>query len=80
MHWTGCPNTCAQVQVADIGFMGAMARDENKKPVEGVDIFMGGRIGSDSHLGDVIRKQVPLKDLVPVVQELLIEHFGASRK
>ncbi|XP_070021349.1 ferredoxin--nitrite reductase, chloroplastic-like [Nicotiana tabacum] len=21
MRWTGCPNTCAQVQVADIGFM-----------------------------------------------------------
>nr|CAD1827019.1 unnamed protein product [Ananas comosus var. bracteatus] len=23
MHWTGCPNSCGQVQVADIGFMGA---------------------------------------------------------
>eukprot|EP00897_Mesotaenium_endlicherianum_P004176 jgi/Mesen1/3787/ME000206S02971 len=80
MHWTGCPNTCAQVQVADLGFMGCMARDENKKPVEGVDIFMGGRIGADSHLGDVVRSQVPIKDLVPVVQELLVEHFGATRK
>ncbi|KAL0365398.1 UNVERIFIED_CONTAM: Ferredoxin--nitrite reductase, chloroplastic [Sesamum angustifolium] len=23
MHWTGCPNSCGQVQVADIGFMDA---------------------------------------------------------
>ncbi|MCO5564614.1 hypothetical protein L7F22_018279 [Adiantum nelumboides] len=80
MHWTGCPNTCAQVQVADIGFMGCMTRDENKKMVEGVDIFLGGRIGADSHLGDVIRTGVPCKDVVPVVQEILIEHFGAKRR
>lgn len=77
MHWTGCPNTCGQVQVADIGFMGCMARDENKKPVEGVDVFLGGRIGSDSHLGDVYKKAVPCKDLVPLVVDILVQHFGA---
>jgi ferredoxin-nitrite reductase len=80
MHWTGCPNTCAQVQVADIGFMGCMTRDENKKVVEGVDIFIGGRVGADSHLGDLIHKGIPCKNVVPVVQELLIKHFGAIRK
>ncbi|KAL6218830.1 hypothetical protein ACLB2K_012038 [Fragaria x ananassa] len=77
MHWTGCPNTCGQVQVADIGFMGCMARDENGKPVEGVDVFLGGRIGSDSHLGDIYKKSVPCKDLVPLVIDILVNHFGA---
>lgn len=77
MHWTGCPNTCGQVQVADIGFMGCMARDENGKPCEGADVFVGGRIGSDSHLGDVYKKSVPVKDLVPVVVDILINQFGA---
>lgn len=80
MHWTGCPNTCAQVQVADIGFMGCMARDENNKPCEGVDIFLGGRIGSDSHLGEVFKKAVPCKDLLPLVQDILVDRFGATRK
>lgn len=80
MHWTGCPNSCAQVQVADIGFMGCMAKDENRKPVEGVDIFVGGRIGSDSHLGEKVVSAVPCKDVVPVVQELLVKHFGAKLK
>ncbi|KAL2634637.1 hypothetical protein R1flu_006116 [Riccia fluitans] len=80
MHWTGCPNSCGQVQVADIGFMGTMAKDENKKAVDGVDIFLGGRVGADSHLGEKIRPAVPIKDLIPVVQDLLIEHFGATRK
>ncbi|TYG85297.1 hypothetical protein ES288_A13G042200v1 [Gossypium darwinii] len=77
MHWTGCPNTCGQVQVADIGFMGCMARDENGKPCEGADIFLGGRIGSDSHLGELYKKGVPCKNLVPVVADILVEHFGA---
>lgn len=77
MHWTGCPNTCGQVQVADIGFMGCIARDENGKPCEGVDVFLGGRIGSDSHLGEIYKKAVPCKNLVPVVVDILVKHFGA---
>ncbi|XP_054794139.1 LOW QUALITY PROTEIN: ferredoxin--nitrite reductase, chloroplastic-like [Prosopis cineraria] len=77
MHWTGCPNTCGQVQVADIGFMGCMTRDENGKACEGVDVFLGGRIGSDSHLGEVYKKGVPCKDLVALVADLLVNHFGA---
>uniref|UniRef100_A0A7N0T0Z6 Ferredoxin--nitrite reductase, chloroplastic n=2 Tax=Kalanchoe fedtschenkoi TaxID=63787 RepID=A0A7N0T0Z6_KALFE len=77
MHWTGCPNTCGQVQVADIGFMGCMARDENGKPCEGVDVYVGGRIGSDSHLGEIYKKAVPAKDVTAVVVEILISQFGA---
>ncbi|XP_023749402.2 ferredoxin--nitrite reductase, chloroplastic-like [Lactuca sativa] len=77
MHWTGCPNTCGQVQVADIGFMGCMTRDGNGKVVEGADVYLGGRIGSDSHLGEIYKKGVPCKDLVPVVVDILVEKFGA---
>ncbi|MED6180328.1 Ferredoxin--nitrite reductase, chloroplastic [Stylosanthes scabra] len=76
MHWTGCPNSCGQVQVADIGFMGCMARDENGKPTEGVDIYLGGKIGSDSHLGEVYKKSVPCKDLVPIVVDIIVNKFG----
>ncbi|KAI3915965.1 hypothetical protein MKW98_004406 [Papaver atlanticum] len=77
MHWTGCPNTCGQVQVADIGFMGCMARDENGKICEGADVYLGGRIGSDSHLAEVYKKAVPVKNLVPLVVDILKEKFGA---
>ncbi|XP_055815821.1 ferredoxin--nitrite reductase, chloroplastic-like [Solanum dulcamara] len=77
MHWTGCPNTCAQVQVADIGFMGCLTRDKDKKTVEGADVFLGGRIGSDSHLGEVYKKAVPCDELVPLIVDLLVKNFGA---
>jgi len=77
MHWTGCPNSCGQVQVADIGFMGCLTKDSDGNICEAADIFVGGRVGSDSHLADVYRKAVPCKDLVPVVADLLVERFGA---
>ncbi|KAI3991986.1 hypothetical protein MKX01_014877 [Papaver californicum] len=77
MHWTGCPNTCGQVQVADIGFMGCMTRDEFGKICEGADVYLGGRIGSDSHLAEIYKKAVPVKNLVPLVVDILKEKFGA---
>ncbi|MFM6282718.1 MAG: ferredoxin--nitrite reductase, partial [Dolichospermum sp.] len=36
IHWTGCPNSCGQPQVADIGLMGTKVR-KNGQMLEGVD-------------------------------------------
>ncbi|XP_020594890.1 ferredoxin--nitrite reductase, chloroplastic-like, partial [Phalaenopsis equestris] len=77
MHWTGCPNSCGQVQVADIGFMGCLTRNAEGKVCEGVDVYLGGRVGSDSHLGEPYKKAVPCDDIVAVVVEILVEKFGA---
>ena len=77
IHWTGCPNSCGQPQVADIGLMGTKAR-KNGKPVEGVDIYMGGTVGKDAHLGNCVQKGIPCEDLQPVLRDLLIQHFGAE--
>lgn len=46
MHWTGCPNSCGQAQVGDIGLMGAPAKLDGKA-VEGVRIMVGGKIGEN---------------------------------
>ncbi|MGI2905588.1 ferredoxin--nitrite reductase [Tolypothrix sp. VBCCA 56010] len=79
IHWTGCPNSCGQPQVADIGLMGTKAR-KNGKPVEGVDIYMGGKVGKEAHLGTCVTKGIPCEDLQPVLRQLLIENFGARAK
>ncbi len=76
IHWTGCPNSCGQPQVADIGLMGTTVRKDGK-PVEAVDIYMGGEVGKDAKLGECVRQGIPCEDLKPVLVELLIEHFGA---
>jgi ferredoxin-nitrite reductase len=76
IHWTGCPNSCGQPQVADIGLMGTKVR-KNGKTLEGVDIYMGGKVGKDAHLGTCVTKGIPCEDLQPVLRQLLIENFGA---
>ncbi len=77
IHWTGCPNSCGQPQVADIGLMGTKAR-KNGQMVEAVDIWMGGTVGKDAHLGSLVMEKIPCEDLKPILEKLLIEHFGAS--
>ncbi|MEL6764888.1 MAG: ferredoxin--nitrite reductase, partial [Cyanobacteria bacterium J06607_6] len=79
MHWTGCPNSCGQPQVADIGFLGTKARKDGKS-VEAVDIYMGGKVGKHAQLGERVMKGVPCEDLEEVVSGLLKEKFGATAK
>jgi len=79
MHWTGCPNSCGQPQVADIGFLGTKARKDGKT-VEAVDIYMGGKVGKHAQLGERVMKGVPCEDLQEVVSGLLKENFGALAK
>lgn len=79
IHWTGCPNSCGQPQVADIGLMGTKARKDGKA-VEGVDLYMGGKVGKDAHLGSCVQKGIACDDLKPVLRNLMIEQFGAQPK
>jgi ferredoxin-nitrite reductase len=79
IHWTGCPNSCGQPQVADIGLMGTKVR-KNGKTLEGVDIYMGGKVGKDAHLGTCVQKSVACEDLQPILRDLLIQNFGAKPK
>ena len=80
------PNSCGQVQVADIGIMGAPARverDGKKVAVPGCNIFVGGKIGEESHLAlTPYKKGIPLEEdiLVPVLIDIAKEKFGAVDK
>ncbi|MEW6493527.1 MAG: ferredoxin--nitrite reductase [Cyanobacteriota bacterium] len=76
IHWTGCPNSCGQPQVADIGLMGTKVRKDGKT-VEAVDLYMGGKVGKDAHLGSCVQKSIPCDDLKPILRDLLIKQFGA---
>ncbi len=82
MHWTGCPNTCGQVQVGDIGLLGTQVKNLNGPgKVPAVDILVGGRIGADSHLAETFKEGVRLEgELVPILEQLCIDRFGATRR
>ncbi|MFP4008015.1 MAG: ferredoxin--nitrite reductase [Spirulinaceae cyanobacterium] len=79
IHWTGCPNSCGQPQVADIGLMGTKVRKDGKT-VEAVDLYMGGKVGKDAKLGDRVHKGIPCDELPGVLKDILIQEFGAQPK
>ncbi|AFZ35094.1 precorrin-3B synthase [Stanieria cyanosphaera PCC 7437] len=79
IHWTGCPNSCGQPQVADIGLMGTKVRKDGKT-VEGVDLYMGGKVGKDAELGTCVQKGIACDDLKSVLRDILIDKFGAKSR
>ncbi len=48
----GCPNSCARIQVADIGLKGQLVRDADGNQVEGFQVHLGGRYGADAEPAD----------------------------
>ena len=83
MIWTGCPNSCAPVQVADIGLMGCQVKNPTgeKGMVDGVNIFVGGTVGPGGHLKEHPEiEKVPCSELATVLEDLCIQRFGAVRK
>lgn len=51
----GCPNSCARIQVADIGLKGQIVTDESGKRVPGYQVHLGGRLGLDPVVGRKLR-------------------------
>jgi ferredoxin-nitrite reductase len=63
MHFSGCSASCAQPQIADIGFRGDIAHvDEHIE--EAVDIGLGGSLGPDAAFIDWVTGAMPV-DRVP---------------
>jgi ferredoxin-nitrite reductase len=70
IHWSGCPNTCATTQVGDIGLRGTKAR-VNGELVDAVDIYVGGRIGHEAKIGELVKEKVPVPELYDVLAGML---------
>ena len=47
IHINGCPNSCARIQVADIGFKGLISTDKDGKSEEGFQVHLGGELDGD---------------------------------
>ena len=62
MHFSGCSASCAQPQIADIGFRGEVAHVGNHL-AEAVDIGMGGSLGADAGFIDWIEHARPVNDV-----------------
>lgn len=74
LHVNGCPNSCARVQIADIGLKGQMVKGE-----AGFQVHLGGGLGSDLGLGRKIRGHKVTVAELPDYVERLVRRFLAAR-
>ncbi|TDO47790.1 sulfite reductase (ferredoxin) [Kribbella sp. VKM Ac-2527] len=51
----GCPNSCARIQVADIGLKGQLVMGADGKQVPGYQVHLGGGLGLDAGFGRKLR-------------------------
>ncbi|OMB99569.1 nitrite/sulfite reductase [Mycobacterium colombiense] len=62
VNLNGCPNSCARIQVADIGLKGQMVDDGEGGSVEGFQVHLGGSLGLDSGFGRKLRQHKVTSD------------------
>ena len=83
VHLNGCPNSCARIQVADIGFKGQMIDDGGDDgqggPVEGFQVHLGGSLGLDSGFGRKLRQHKVASTELGDYIERVIRNFIAQR-
>ena len=70
IHLSGCPNSCAKHQVADIGLAGTMAPVGELRRFS-YQLFLGGQVEGGVRLGEMVRKGITEERVVPTVDALL---------
>ena len=78
MHFSGCSASCAQPQIADIGFRGDTAHVE-ERIVEAVDIGMGGSLGLEAGFIDWVENARPVDD-VPDALLRVVRRYQSERR
>ena len=73
MHWSGCPASCGNHLVADIGLLGKKIK-QGKEVVDAVDVYMGGRTGIDPKLAVKVMEDVPCDELAKVLEFVVPYH------
>jgi ferredoxin-nitrite reductase len=66
IHVTGCPNSCAQHYMGDIGLLGTKVRGE-----DGYHVFLGGGFGKNQAVGRQIFSGVSVGELPGMIEKLL---------
>ena len=78
IHLTGCPNSCAQHYVGDIGLL-ATKVEIGENEVEGYHLIAGGGSGSKIALGREIARAIPAS-AVPTRIEAILRAYLAQRR
>jgi sulfite reductase beta subunit-like hemoprotein len=78
---SGCPNSCGQHHIADIGFHGGTLKSEGRQ-LPAYEVFLGGQYmqtGGQTKIGDRIRVRIPAKRVPEALARILGLYTGGRR-
>jgi ferredoxin-nitrite reductase len=78
IHLTGCPNSCAQHYVGDIGLQGVKT-NLNGASVEAYHIVFGGGTGAQAGIGRQVFTAIPYSE-IPALLERVLKVYLARRQ
>ena len=70
IHLTGCPNSCAQHYMGDIGLLGTKVKVQGES-VDGYHVFVGGGFGDRQAVGRQVFNGISFNDLKPTLEKML---------
>jgi sulfite reductase (ferredoxin) len=79
VHVNGCPNSCARIQVADIGLKGQLVMDDRGNQVEGFQVHLGGGLGLDQGFGRKLRAHKVTSEGLTDYVERVVRHYLVHR-
>jgi ferredoxin-nitrite reductase len=78
IHLTGCPHSCAQHFIGDIGLL-AVSVDKPGYRGGGFHVFVGGGFGAQARIGIPVRRFVPAPEAPAEVESLLRTYLEKRR-
>ena len=75
IHLTGCPNSCAQHYIGDIGLVGAPVKDGG----EGYNIYVGGGADQDQGLARFLSGPVAARDIRRFMEQIVGNYLKRRR-
>lgn len=70
IHLTGCPNSCAQHYMGDLGLLGTKVKVSGET-LEGYHVFVGGGFGEHQAVGRQVFSGVSVAQLKPLLEKML---------
>jgi ferredoxin-nitrite reductase len=70
IHLTGCPNSCAQHYMGDIGLLGTKVKRAGET-LDGYHVFLGGGFGKYQAVGRQVFSSIPHDELPGLLEKVL---------
>src|SRR4051795_540766 len=71
LHLDGCPHSCAQHWVGDLGFQATTGKDDEGNRISAYDIFVRGSLGPQPAVGGSLSRRIASERLEPAVEGLV---------